>query len=246
MGLRYGGELPATGANRRVLIVDDDPNVRMFVSANLRARGYDVYGAATGAEALELAALKAPALILLDLMLPDIHGTEVLRRLREWTHTPVLILSSVGHEREKVLALDLGADDYVTKPFGMGELLARVRASLRRAEAAPYSDNKSAVVDLGRVVIYLHALRVTVEGREVHLTPIEWGLLRELVANLDKVVSHRQLLRRVWGAEYGLETEYLRTFIKQLRKKLEADPAHPRHILTEPGLGYRLNTAMEA
>ncbi len=223
----------------RVLIVDDDPKIRMFVGTHLRARGCTIEQAADGKEALEKVALVQPELVLLDLTLPDLDGLDVLTRLRERARMPVIILSARGSEREKVEALDRGADDYITKPFGIEELLARVRANIRRAEAAPEA-GAPVVVEFGSVSIDLASRRVTVCGHEVRLTPIEWGLLRELAGNADKVVGQRELLRRVWGPEYGVESEYLRTFIKQLRKKLEPDPARPRYILTEPGVGYRL------
>ncbi|MDQ3928807.1 MAG: response regulator transcription factor [Chloroflexota bacterium] len=223
----------------RVLVVDDDPRIRMFVGANLRARGFEVDLAASGVEAMEQAALHPPDLVLLDLMLPDMHGTEALGDLREWTQAPVLVVSSLGSEHEKVRVLDLGADDYVTKPFGIDELLARVRANLRRSHP---EDDGAPVIELGTITIDLASRQVEVEGREVRLTPMEWALLRELACHVGKVVDHRELLERVWGGEYGVETGYLRTFVKQLRKKLEPDPAHPRYILTVPGVGYQLSS----
>lgn len=223
-----------------VLIADDDVQIRRLLSRYLLNEGFEVWAAENGEEALYLASLHQPNLIVLDLSMPVMDGFEALKRLREWYRSPVIILSAADQEREKVRALDLGADDYMTKPFGPAELAARVRASLRRADrlsAAGQSD--TAVVEFGEVQVDLGARLVKRAGTEVHLTRTEYDLLRMLVTNPGKVLTHRQLLQGVWGPEYGEETEYLRTFIKQLRRKLEGDPSRPAHIITEPGVGYR-------
>jgi two-component system KDP operon response regulator KdpE len=221
----------------RVLVVDDEPQIRRFLRTTLSAHGYRVKEASSGCEALALTATEQPELLLLDLGLPDIDGLEVIRRLREWSTVPIIIVSVRGHESEKIAALDKGADDYVTKPFGMGELLARMRAALRHRLQAELDEPVFRVagltVDLGRRV-------VTVESHEVRLTPKEYDLLRLLVTHAGKVITHQHLLRAVWGPGSVHETHYLRVYIGQLRQKLEPDPAQPRYILTEPGVGYRL------
>lgn len=223
----------------RVLVVDDDPKILAFVASHLKAQGYEVETAKDGQDALEKAALTQPALVLLDLAMPVLDGITVLKRLREWYSGPVIILSAHTEEQEKVQALDLGADDYLAKPFGMEELLARVRAAFRRAERWDTSVPDRASIDAGRLCIDLAERRVAVDGREVPLTRTEYELLRHLAINAGKVLTHRELLQRVWGPEYGDETDYLRTFIKQLRRKLELDPSRPQYILTQPGIGYR-------
>ena len=232
----------ARSSARRILIADDDHGIRVYVGANLRKQGYAVVTAANGQEALDLAALESPDLVILDLAMPVLDGFSVLPRLREWTHVPVIVLSAHADQADKVRALDLGADDYLTKPFGVEELLARVRVAFRRAAplaAAPGAPIVSLggptgpTVDLARRV-------VTVDGREVHLTRTEYDLLAYLATNLDRVVTQRELLQRVWGPEYGSESEYLRTFVRQLRKKLEPDPSAPRYLHTISGVGYRL------
>jgi two-component system KDP operon response regulator KdpE len=221
----------------RVLIVDDEPQIRRFLRTSLSAHGYRVIEASCGREALTLTATERPELVLLDLGLPDTDGLEVIRRLREWSTVPVIVVSVRGQEGKKIEALDGGADDYVTKPFGMGELLARIRAAFRHRLQAeveePVFRSAGLTVDLVRRV-------VTVDGREVKLTPKEYDLLRLLVTHAGKVVTHQQLLREVWGPGSLYETHYLRVYIGQLRQKLEPDPAQPRYILTEPGVGYRL------
>jgi two-component system KDP operon response regulator KdpE len=222
----------------RVLVVDDDRSLRRALAINLRARGYRVDEAADGRSALAAAAAGPPDLVVLDLGLPDIDGVEVLAGLRGWTQVPVLVLSARSDQSDKVAALDAGADDYVTKPFGMDELLARVRAALRRG--ATGTDDQP-VVRTASFTVDLAAGRVTDSGGQpVRLTPTEWGLLEALARQAGRLVQGRDLLREVWGPAYGSETNYLRVYMAQLRRKLEPDPRHPRHLLTEPGLGYRL------
>ena len=219
----------------RVLVVDDEPQIRRALATNLRARGYDVDLAASGEEALVLAAERHPDVVILDLGLPGIDGIEVVRGLRGWTSVPIVVLSVREDEVDKVAALDAGADDYVTKPFGMNELLARLRAALRRAAPA----DEEAIVATDVFTIDLAAKRVTREGEEVHLTPTEWHLIEVLVRHQGKLVSQRQLLQEVWGPQYETETNYLRVYLAQVRRKLEPDPSRPRHFITEPGMGYR-------
>lgn len=225
----------------KVLVVDDDPKIRRLVAAHMTQHGFSVELAATGEEALEKAPLHQPAAIVLDISMPGIGGFEALERLREWYTDPVIILSATDQEREKVRALDLGADDYVTKPFGTEELAARLRAAIRRAERLSSPENQSEpIVDAVEFKIDLAARLVYKDDEEVRLTRTEFDLLRTLAVDAGKVLTHRHLLQEVWGPEYGAETEYLRTFVKQLRRKLEADPSRPQRILTEPGVGYRL------
>ena len=227
-----------------LLVVDDDPKIRRLLARHLSAEGFEVALAAHGQEAIYQASLRRPALVVLDLSMPVMGGIEALGRLREWYTEPVIILSATDEEREKIRALDLGADDYVTKPFSPAELVARIRAAIRRAERLSAHDEPDApVVVAGDTEIDLSAHVVRRNGEEVHLTRTEYDLLQALASNVGKVLTHRQLLQSVWGPEYGEETEYLRTFVKQLRRKLEADPSRPRHILTEPGVGYRLVTS---
>jgi two-component system, OmpR family, KDP operon response regulator KdpE len=228
-------------AERRVLVADDDPTIRTFVAAHLRARGYRVDVARDGREALDKAALTPPDAVVLDLVMPEIDGAGFLGRFREWSAAPVLVLSALGEERRKVGALDAGADDYLTKPFSMEELLARLRTLLRRAHQAPVHVPGTPAIVAGDLRIDLGAQIVTRAGQEVPLTRTEYALLRELATNADKILTHRHLLQRVWGSEYGEETEYLRTFVRQLRKKLEPDPARPVYLLTQPGVGYRFH-----
>jgi two-component system KDP operon response regulator KdpE len=219
----------------RILIVDDEPQLLRALGTNLKARGYQVDLAPTGEAALALAARKHPDLVVLDLGLPGIDGLEVIRGLRGWTTVPIIVLSVRETERSKVEALDAGADDYVTKPFGMDELLARLRAALRRA--AP--GEEAAVVDTADFTVDLAAKRVIAGGEEVRLTPTEWHIVEMLVLNPGKLVTQRQLLQEVWGPQYEKETNYLRVYLAQIRKKLEPDPARPRYFLTEARMGYR-------
>ena len=218
----------------RVLVVDDERAIRRFLQLSLSAHGHKILEATSGQEALSAAATGHPDVIILDLGLPDMDGIEVVRRLREWTQTPIIILSVREAEADKVAALDAGADDYLTKPFGVGELLARLRVVLRRVQPAaePVFVRGDLVVDLAR-------RRVTVSGREVQLTPTEYELLRILVTHSGKVLTHTQLLRQVWGVAYADETHLLRVNISNLRRKIEREPARPRYIITEPGVGYR-------
>ncbi|MFO1057744.1 MAG: response regulator [Dongiaceae bacterium] len=221
----------------RVLIVDDEPQIRRFLRASLSAHGYETVEAASGAEAIRQAAALSPAVIILDLGLPDMEGMEVIRRLREWTQTPIVVLSVRAREADKIAALDLGADDYLTKPFGMGELLARIRTALRHRLQ---EGGEAPLFRSGRLTVDLVKRLVTLDGQEVRLSPKEYDLLRLLVQHAGRVVTHQQLLREVWGPAQVRETQYLRVYIGQLRAKLEADPSQPRLILTEPGVGYRL------
>ncbi len=222
----------------RVLVVDDEPQIVRALVINLKARKYDVDAAPDGATALQLAAARHPDVIILDLGLPDMDGVEVIRGLRGWTRVPILVLSARQTSDEKVEALDAGADDYVTKPFGMDELLARLRAAVRRAEPAGTPDD-AVVVETEGFTVDLAAKKVNRGGRDVRLTPTEWHLLEVLVRNTGRLVSQKQLLQEVWGPSYGTETNYLRVYMAQLRRKLEADPSHPKHFVTEPGMGYR-------
>jgi two-component system KDP operon response regulator KdpE len=219
----------------RVLVVDDEPQILRALQTNLRGAGYDVVTAPDAETALAEAAMRPPDAVILDLVLPDRHGTDVARELRRWSRAPIIVLSAVGDEQEKVAALDVGADDYVTKPFGVDELLARLRAALRRA--APSTEP---VLEIGDLVIDLEGRGVTVDGRRVALTPHEFELLRYLAQNEGKLLTHRMILREVWGPLYGNESHYLHVYVSQLRRKIETDPARPRYILTEPGAGYRL------
>ena len=220
----------------RVLVVDDEPQILRGLRVVLRNAGYQVDVAATKAEALDAAAARPPDAMVLDLVLPDGSGVEVCREVRRWSGLPIIVLSAVGDVREKVKALDAGADDYVTKPFGSEELTARLRAVLRRAADA---DTEGAVT-VGDLTIDLAARRVLVRGEEVHLTPIEFDLLRVLAVHRSKLVTHRQLLHEVWGPQYTDETHYLRVHVAHIRAKLEADPSRPQLLVTDPGVGYRL------
>jgi two-component system KDP operon response regulator KdpE len=219
----------------KILVVDDEPQLLRALRITLKARGYEVELAPDGRSALEAAAHKHPDLVVLDLGLPDLDGIEVIEGLRPWFTGPIVVLSARQDSDDKVLALDAGADDYVTKPFGMDELLARVRAALRRAAPAP----DSVVVTTDAFTVDLAAKRVTVGEKDVRLTPTEWGMLEMLVRNPGRLVARKQLLREVWGPSYGDEGNYLRVYIAQLRRKLEPDPSHPRYLITEAGMGYR-------
>ena len=218
----------------RVLVVDDEPQILRAVSANLRGAGYDVETAATGEDALTSAAMRPPDAVILDLVLPGKSGTEVTRELREWSTAPVILLSAVGDEGDKVAALDAGADDYVTKPFGIDELLARLRAALRRA-----TPSGEPLLEIGGVRLDLEKRSASAAGRQLTLTPHEFTLRRTLMQNEGKLMTHPALLRAVWGPRYHDESHYLHVYVSQLRRKVEPDPARPRYILTEPGAGYR-------
>jgi two-component system, OmpR family, KDP operon response regulator KdpE len=218
-----------------VLVVDDEPQILRALQTNLRGAGYEVATASSAVEALSTAAMRPPDAFILDLVLPDRSGIDVCRELRSWSSAPILVLSVVGDEPEKVAALDAGADDYVQKPFGIDELLARLRALLRRA-----TPSGEPVLEVGELVIDLEKRLVTVGGRRVQLTPNEFDLLRVLAQNEGKLMTHPAILREVWGPAYSTESHYLHVYISQLRRKLEDDPARPRYLLTEAGAGYRL------
>jgi two-component system KDP operon response regulator KdpE len=220
----------------RVLVVDDEPAIRRFLRMSLTAHDFVVFEAATGEEALTAVGAQRPDLVVLDLGLPDVEGIEVTRRLRGWSKIPIIILSVREHESEKVAALDAGADDYLTKPFGIGELLARIRAALRHT--APTAEEP--IFTLGDLRVDFVRRVVTLAGQEVQLTPTEYDLLRVLARYAGKVLTHHQLLREVWGVGYDQETHMLRVNISNLRRKIEVDPTRPRYIVTEPGVGYRL------
>lgn len=224
----------------RILVVDDEPQIGRMLRTQLTARGYEVEHVSTGQDALLAIGDDPPALILLDLGLPDLDGLEVARRVREWSAVPIIFLTVRDDERSKVQALDVGGDDYVTKPFGLPELLARVRAILRRASEQPAAT--SSVFESGDLKVDFNARQVTVLGQEVRLTPTEYELLRLFVLHADKTLTHRQLLTQIWGPEATTETQYLHVFIRQLRRKLETDPSKPRHFVTEPGVGYRFRS----
>jgi two-component system KDP operon response regulator KdpE len=222
-----------------ILVVEDEPQMRTFVRLALTAHDYRVLEAETGAMGLNQAVAYTPDLLLLDLGLPDTDGIEVMRRLREWSATPVIVLSARGQESQKVEALDAGADDYLTKPFGSEELLARIRAALRRA-ARSTQDPTTSVMTAGPLQVDFARRVVTIGEAEVHLTPNEYKLLTVLLKNAGKVLTHKQLLDQVWGPGHANQMQYLRVFMAQLRRKLEANPAHPKYLLTEPGVGYRI------
>lgn len=226
-----------TAAPVKVLVVDDEPQIVRALRINLSVRGYEVSTAGTGTAALRVAADKHPDVVILDLGLPDIDGIDVLAGLRGWSTVPVIVLSARTDSADKVEALDAGADDYVTKPFGMDELLARLRAAVRRGASG--ADTGDAVVVTESFTVDLAAKQVTKDGEPVHLTPTEWGMLEMLVRNRGKLVGRKELLREVWGPSYATETHYLRVYLAQLRRKLERDPSHPKHLLTEAGMGYR-------
>jgi two-component system, OmpR family, KDP operon response regulator KdpE len=233
-----------TIAGPLVLLVEDDPQMRRFLRATLTARGFRLIEAETLAAAEIAATSQSPDLVLLDLGLPDGDGIDLARRMREWTQVPILVISARGCEADKVHALDAGADDYVTKPFGVDELLARMRVALRHAERAQ-SGKPDTVLVIGALRIDLARREVSVDGRALAPTPIEWKLLLLLARNAGKVITHRQILREVWGPGEGHQTHTVRVHMASLRKKLEADPSQPRWLLTEPGVGYRLREADE-
>ncbi len=243
----------STDKKVRILCVEDDPQMRNFLLAQLKARDFHVQAVRDGAQAIDMAAMFQPHLVLLDLSLPSLDGLTFLRRLREWSSAPVIVLSAHDEEPVKIKALDLGADDYLTKPFSLNELLARVRVALRRAEETARLRNSvnggeqqrptyRCGGDNGLQVDFAHRT-VRSSGHEVHLTPTEYDLLCELTRNAGKVLTHREILQRVWGPDYSGENTYLRTFIRHLRRKLEPDPAQPRFLLNEPGVGYMVPPA---
>jgi two-component system KDP operon response regulator KdpE len=222
-----------------ILLIEDDDNIRRFLRATLVTQGYDLLEAATGRDGLAQAFSRAPDVILLDLGLPDMDGADLLRQIREWSPVPIIILSARGQEREKIANLDAGADDYLTKPFSMGELLARIRVALRRLSPAG-SGAADQVVHFGNITLDFDKRQVRRGQEEVHLSPLEYKLLGELVKHQGKVVTHRQLLKEVWGPTFVEQNVYLRVFILNLRRKLEDNPARPNFLITEPGVGYRL------
>jgi two-component system KDP operon response regulator KdpE len=220
-----------------VVLIEDEPQIRRFLRATLGSQSYRLFEAGTGADGLVEAASRQPDVVIVDLGLPDMDGLEVIRRLREWSTVPIIVLSARGQEADKVVALDLGADDYVSKPFGADELLARVRVALRHKAGVARED---AVFTTGDLRIDLGRRHVFVRDQEVKLTPTEYRLLTTLVRHAGRVLTHRQLLQEVWGPNQTEEAHYLRVYMAQLRRKIEADPAQPRYLLTEPGVGYRL------
>ena len=225
-----------------ILVIEDELEIRRFLRVSLAANDYEMVESVTGEEGLRLAATRQPDLVVLDLGLPDMDGLEVTRRLREWSKVPILVLSARLKEGDKIAALDAGADDYLTKPFSVGELLARIRVALRRVAQTTQNSNgqsEPAFITGGLKLDFLHR-QVFVDEQEVHLTPIEYKLLTLLAQNAGKVLTHQQLLREVWGPGYASESHYLRVYMAQLRRKLEAESARPKYVLTEPGVGYRL------
>jgi two-component system KDP operon response regulator KdpE len=223
-----------------ILLIEDEPEIRRFLRTTLPAHGFRLYEAVTGQDGLTEAQARNPDLILLDLGLPDLDGSEVIRQVREWTATPIIVLSARDQEQVKVTALDLGADDYITKPFGVNELLARVRTALRHASRT--SESGESVFTLGDLKVDLGRRQVFISGKEIHLTPIEYKLLTTLIRYAGRVMTHRQLLKEVWGPLHVEEGHYLRVYMRQLRNKLERNPAQPRYLVTELGVGYRLRT----
>ncbi len=222
-----------------VIVIEDDPQIRRFLRPALTSHAFRVTEAANAEDGLRETASRPPDLIILDLGLPDLDGLDVIRRLREWTQVPIIVLSARGQEQDKVSALEAGADDYLTKPFSIGELLARIRVALRHAERAAAQPSEPAFA-LGDLRVDLAARRVFVADREIHLTPIEYKLLTTLVRHAGKVVTHGQLLREVWGPKQEGQSHYVRVYMTHLRHKIEAEPAQPRYLITEPGVGYRL------
>jgi two-component system KDP operon response regulator KdpE len=228
-----------TAAAAVILLIEDEPQMRRFLRAGLGAQAYDLVEAETGREGLAQAAGRRPDVVLLDLGLPDTDGLEVIRQLREWSPVPIIVISARGREQDKIAALDLGADDYLTKPFSVGELLARVRVALRHARRAADGTDQP-VFEVGDLRVDLARREIAVRGAPVHLTPTEYKLLATLVRFAGRVVTHRQLLKEVWGFNATTQAHYLRVYMAQLRHKIEADPARPSYLTTEPGVGYRL------
>jgi two-component system KDP operon response regulator KdpE len=225
-----------------VVLIEDEPQIRRFLRAILPAQGIELFEAANGERGIVEVGLRRPDVVILDLGLPDISGVEVVERLRDWTDVPVIVLSARAEESDKIAALDAGADDYVTKPFGVGELLARVRAAMRRRARTADGEQTFTV---GPFSVDLAARRVERGGEPIHLTPIEYRLLAQLVRHAGRVLTHRQLLKEVWGPSHVDDAHYLRIYMAQLRRKLEDDPTQPRYLLTEPGVGYRLEAPLE-
>lgn len=223
----------------KILVVEDEPQMQKFLRTCLSAEGYRIVESSLGVEALELARTHNPDMILLDLGLPDVDGMEVTRSIREWSAKPIIVISARGQEDDKIRALDAGADDYLTKPFGTGELLARIRVALRRTNRSG-QDGTDTTLTVGGLRLDLEKRQVFAEGVEVHLTPNEYKLFTVLMKNAGKVLTHRQLLKEVWGPAYATQTQYLRVYMVQLRQKLERDSARPHYLVTEPGVGYRL------
>ena len=221
-----------------IVLIEDEPQIRRFLRASIAALGYRLFEAATGGDGIVEVATRQPDVVILDLGLPDMDGLIVIRRIREWSAVPIIVLSARGQEQDKIAALDAGADDYVSKPFAVGEVLARVRVALRHG--ARVGETGDTAFALGELHVDLARRHVTVAGREVRLTPTEYKLLTTLIHHAGKVLTNRQLLKEVWGPSHEQEAHYLRVYMAQLRRKLEADPARPRYLLTEPGVGYRL------
>ena len=226
---------------KHILIVDDDPAILRLLSTNLKARGYEIFTATDGEESLEAVQKDFVDLIILDLMMPKVDGVEVCRRIREWSDIPIIILSARGDENDKVKCLELGADDYLTKPFGIAELMARIKTAFRHRGDPNVAPALSSFISDGLEINFAKR-RVTVDGREITLTPTEFALLQHLAVNSDKVLTHNMLLQSVWGNEYSSEKEYLRVFVGRLRRKLEPDPKNPKYIQTIPGVGYHITT----
>ena len=226
-----------------ILVVDDEPAIRKFLRANLESSGYKVIAAADGVEALQTIEMELPALVILDIVMPRMDGFEACRQLREWSQIPIIMLSARSDESDKVKCLELGADDYITKPFGAGELIARIGAVLRRTEDIGTTHTQPSFTS-GDIMVNFAERRVTVAEREVALTPTEYNLLQELVLSANKVLTHNALLGKVWGPDYAEEREYLRVFIGRLRKRLETRPESPEHIITVPGVGYQFRTSV--
>lgn len=229
---------------QRILIVDDDPAIIKLLRANLEARGYVVLIAQNGAEAIQIFEKDLPHLVILDIMMPEVDGREVCRRIREWSQTPIIILSALGEMSDRVKSLDIGADDYITKPFAIDELMARIRAVLRRSKDAGIMAAKSSFTNDDFKISFAQRV-VTIAGNKIELTPTEYYLLQELTLNAGKVLTHGRLLNTVWGLEYGQEKEYLRVYIGRLRAKLEPDPTNPKYIITVAGVGYQFRDAKD-
>ena len=223
-----------------VVLIEDEPPIRRFLRATLTGQGYRLFEASTGADGVVEVGSRQPDVVIVDLGLPDMDGVDVIRRVREWSSVPIIVLSARGQERDKVAALDAGADDYVSKPFSAGELLARIRVALRHAVGASHEEADDAVFKVGELRVDLLHRQVLIGEKQVHLTPIEYKLLTTLVHHAGKVVTHQQLLREVWGPSHTERAHYVRVYMAHLRHKLEAEPARPRYLLTEPGVGYRL------